>query len=45
MLFRELDYVSDYQPFLDFCREEIFPNVRPKERSGEEGEEGRRESS
>ena len=39
---RELAYVSDYQNFLDFCRLEIFPNVRPKERPGTEG---RREST
>lgn len=34
---RELEYVSNNQKFLDFCRLEIFTNMRPKERTGEEG--------
>lgn len=34
---RELEYVSDYKNFLDFCREEVFPKVRPKERPGDQG--------
>lgn len=40
-LYRELEYVSDYTNFLDFCRLEMLPNVRPKQRPGE-GRTGRR---
>lgn len=35
LVYRELDYVSDCQPFLDFCREEVLLNVRPKARAGD----------
>ncbi len=31
---RDLELVSDYQSYLDFCRSEIFPKVRPKAGDG-----------